>query len=57
MQACLSNNNGTTSNPGTFMVSVLRDLPPVLGTSQGLHSLKGITDKVHIVHCTLDEDV
>ena len=29
---------------------------PILGTSLGPHALKGIADKVTLVHCTLDPD-
>lgn len=33
----------------------MQGIAPIIGTSLGAHPLKGISEKVHLVQCTLDD--
>lgn len=46
---------GVTSAGYTSLLSALHGIPPVLGNSLGSCSLKGISEKMQLVHCTLDD--
>lgn len=53
--SCLTSSSYDDSTSSTLLSARGFMLESIIGTSLGMHALKGITDRVHLVQCKLDK--